>query len=193
MIIRELYRQYRQLIPALVLAIASVATIISAISGTVVINDETYDFALDAKHYGAFLMSAITVAAFFFWRQYYKYSLLLACILAALGLINFNAATMTAGIGIGPVTLALSPLLWLVGLLTYLLNKEKINSWFLDLLRPSEARLAEIQREETEQFKERFSRKPSEELMQIVAANSLVPTALMAARQLLQERETKDK
>jgi hypothetical protein len=90
---------------------------------------------------------------------------------------------------IGPIKLAIPPVLLLFGLLLYLLNHQKINVSLFALIKPSEERLARVRQEEIETFKSRFARKTTAELAQIIAAKQLVPTAIAAARQLVQERQ----
>ena len=114
---------------------------------------------------------------------------MLTCGLGVIDLINFTALQTTWGIRFGDTVVGLSPALLLVGVATYLLNYQGVNTFLFSLIKPSDQKIAEIQREEIADFKGRFSPKSTQELKQIVTANKLVPSALSAARQLLNERQ----
>lgn len=185
-----MYQRYAQLIPVLILLACCISTIITAISGTVDLGGDSYDFALSAQHYGAFGATAVSVFAFFWFRNYYKYCLALLFVLGATGLINFTALQRNAGLLLGELHVGLSPLMLVFGLAVYCLNTRKINAYFFALAKPSDKKIAQQQREQVAEFKSKFSRKPTEELEKIVADNKLVIAALAAARQLLQERNS---
>jgi hypothetical protein len=188
-----MYQRYRQLLPVLILLFFCICTLIHTLVSSEVIDGQTYYPVLSAKHYSAFAFTALAVASFFLFRPYYKYSLLLIFGLGIFGLLAFTTGEMTVGLGIGPIKLAIPPVLLLFGLLIFLLNYQKINTSLFALIKPSEERLARVRQEEIEEFKTRFTRKSAEELTQIATANRLVPTAVAAARQLLAERQAEAK
>jgi hypothetical protein len=174
-----MFQRYRQLIPALLLAACCLSTVIIATKSTIVV---------DNQHYAAFTLVLLSLGSFFFFRQYYRYFLGGCLFLGLLNLIYFTVFQANIGFGFGALAIRVNLIPLLVGLVTYVLNFQRVNSYLLDLIKPSPTRRASIQQEEIVQFKERFTRKSTEELVQLIAANKLVPAALTAARQLLQER-----
>jgi cytochrome c oxidase subunit IV len=184
-----IFQRYKQLIPALVLLACCINTIITAGMGTVTLDGADYNFALEAKHYGAFAATVVTLASFFLASPFYKHCLVLTLILSLFGLINFTALQMTWGLGFGDVSIGLSPILLLVSLVIYVLNSQRINTYLCALIKPSDEKIARIQQEEIAEFKSKFSRKSTEELTKIVASKKLIPSALTAAKQLLNERQ----
>jgi len=74
--------------------------------------------------------------------------------------------------------------------LIYATNSKKINPFLLALIKPSDEKIAQQRQEEIAEFKMKFSRKPTEELEQIISDNRLVISAMAAARQLLRERDS---
>ena len=186
--LKSLYQRYRQLIPALLLAACCVSAIRSAISATVTLDGNTLVFALSNQHYAAFTLNLLTLGSFFFLRRYYRYFLGVSLFLGLFNLVYFTATQTSVGLGFGALAISVNLASLLIGIVAYLLNFNRINAYFLNLLKPSPAEAAKVQQEDIAQFKERFARKSTEELAQLVVANKLVPAALTAARQLLQER-----
>ena len=174
-----MYLRYRQLIPTLILALACLGTLLNVISN---------GYALNPGHYGGFAATLVLLASFFWFRSSYSYLLLLCFLLALSGVINFLPSEMTIGLYIGELRVGLSIAGILLGLLVYILNHQRVNALLFNLIRPSTEKTAQVHQEAVGEFKERFNRKSPEELTQIVTANRLVPAAIEAARQLLQER-----
>ncbi|WP_210515410.1 hypothetical protein [Hymenobacter terricola] len=181
-------QRYRPLIPVIFLVICCINTIATVFGGTVTIDGIAYGYTLNAKHYGAFAATLATIASFFFLKHYYRYFLLFLFALGIFGLINFTASEISSGLNFGEVHVGMSPVLMVFGPLVYIFNYQKINSAIFSVIKSSDEKIASIQQEEISEFKNRFARKSSEELAQIVALNKLVPPALTAARQLLKER-----
>ncbi|MBJ6109165.1 hypothetical protein JAO73_09095 [Hymenobacter sp. BT523] len=170
------------------MAICSLSTILLWLKGTTTDDGAPADYVLNFRHYGAFAAVTATLASYFLARRYFKYFFALTFLLGVVGLINFTISEIKVGLTLGPLQIGLSPILVAVGIVTYLLYSNRINAKLLALLQPSEEKVAKVQEEEIEEFKEKFARKSTEELTQIVAANALLPNALLAAKQLLKER-----
>lgn len=185
-----MYQRYAPLLPVLVLVICCISTIVTALVGTVDSDGTTYNFTLDAKHYGAFAATAATAVSFFWPRKYYKYFLALIFVLGFCGLINFTAIQINAGLSFGELRIGLSPLMLLFGVLIYATNSKRINPFLLALIKPSDEKIAQQRQEEIAEFKMKFSKKPTKELEQIISDNRLVISALAAAQQLLRERNS---
>ena len=181
--------RYRPLIPVLIMTACCISTLLFWLQGTATIEDTPVYYELNAKHYGAFAATGATLASFFLLRRYFKYFFALTFVLGFVGLLNFTIAEMSMGISFGPLRIGVSPALALIGFVTCLLYPQRIASKLAALIKPSDEKIAKVQREEIATFKTRFSRKTTEELAQIVAADALIPSALSAARELLRERQ----
>ncbi|MDO7849273.1 hypothetical protein Q5H92_23115 [Hymenobacter sp. M29] len=179
--------RYRPLVPALIMAICCISTLIFWLKGTTNEAGAPVDYVLNAKHYGAFVATGATLASFFFLRRYFKYFFALTFLLGVLGLINFTLSEVNFYIAFGSLQIGSSPTLAIIGLVTFFLYPKRITTKLSALIKPSEEKIARAQQEEIAAFKERFSKKTAEELSQIVMANALVPSALIAARELLRE------
>lgn len=181
--------RYRQLLPLLLLVICCVSTTVTALKGTVELDGTAYGFALGPKHYGALAAVGTTLISFFFVKKYYKYCFALTLLLGVLGIINFTALQYNTGLTFGELYVGLSPVVLAVILLTYLLNYRRINPLLFALIKPSDEKINRLRQEEIEEFKNKFSRKSTKDLTQMVTHGKLVPSAITAAQQLLGERK----
>jgi hypothetical protein len=179
--------RYRPLIPALVLLLGCLGTLLN-----VVVNNTTADgyyYALTTQQYGGFVAVAVLLGSFFWFPRYYKYALAFCCLLALCSIINFLPGQLYISIGIDELHLKLGVDGLLLGALVYSLYHRRVNAWLTAAVRPPEHKIAQAYRDEVAEFKARFGRKPTEELQQIITAKKLVPAALAAAQQLLRERQ----
>jgi hypothetical protein len=182
-------KRYKKLIPVIFLAICSIITVVTAIQGNVILDGESYDFAPTEKHYGSFAALALATLAFFRFRGFYKYVLAAILLLTLFNIITFTPTQYAFNFGYEDSHLRLDLVALAFGLLVYFTNSDQINNAFLTALQPSEGKARERKLIEIEEFKDKFARKTSEELTQIVSANTLVPAAIAAARLLLKERQ----
>jgi hypothetical protein len=183
-----MYQRYRQLIQVLMLSVLCLNTLVAVVRSKVTVDNITYYDTLTAKHYGAITAAIVLVISFLWQRKYFNYALLFTFLLWTFRLINATLSETSIGLGIGELSLHVNPFGLLFGLLAYALNYQKVNTLLYGLIKPSEAKVARTQHDAIAEFKEQFTRKSSDELTQILAANKLVPAALAAAQQLLQER-----
>lgn len=161
---------------------------VTAIQGNVILAGESYEFALTSMHYGGMAAISLAVVAFFRFRPYYKYLLALTFLLGQAKIVSFTPTSYYFWLGSEESRLQLDLVAFVFGLLVYWTNASKINRAISGVLKPSAEKAQQLELVEIEEFKDRFSRKTTEELTRIVAANALVPSALAAARQLLKER-----
>lgn len=187
--LRKLYWRYRQLLPATVFLICCISTIATAIRGTVVLAGITYNFALSPKHYAGITATILTISVFFSLRVYYKYVLGLTFLLGFFDFIQFSPIQFNTGLTFGDVHIGINLVCLLAGVIIYALNHPRINRILTSPFKYDQERLRLLHQEEIEKYKEQFLRKSSEDLTQIVSSNKLVPAALTAANQLLQERQ----
>lgn len=182
-------QRYQQFIPIIFLTACSLVTVVTAIQGNIILAGESYDFAPTAKHYGAMAAIGLATAAFFRFRSFYKYVLAAIFLQALFKLISFTPTQYSFGIGSEDSQIQLDLVALAFALLVYWTNAPKINAAVFAALKPSEEKVHQQDLVEIEAFKDSFSRKTSEELIRIITANALVPSAVAAARQLLKERQ----
>ncbi len=177
--------KYKQLIPVLVLIVCCLWTISTALQGGV---------DLSGNQYGAFVVLTITVICFFIARPFYKYLLVLTLGLGLFNLINFIPAEVKTGFGIGSLMVYFSPVVFVVVLLTYFLNRNQANKVLFALIGPSPERAEKNrkaqQAEEINKFKTRYAKYADSELETILQEKKYVPEALQAAREILRNRNT---
>ncbi len=187
------YQTYKKLIPVIILTILSISTILTDLRGTVEMNGENYEFELTAKHYGAFLSIIINWLSFFAFRHLFKYVFTLTLIFGLINLINFTALQTISAVAFDKHQLGLQPTIFLISILTYIINFKRANEILYDIFGPTpEQANKNAQRRQTEQidkFKDRYSKFSDEQLNGILTENKFVPEALQAAQQLLTERQ----
>ncbi len=190
---KNAFNAYKQLIPIIFLAFYCIDAIATAIDGTVVMSYKAYEFELTIKHYIAFGVIVINLLMFFFYKAYFKYSLLLTILLGLFNIITFSALTETfslKGLGMG-----FQPSAILAGLLAYIINFKRATKLILKTVRTNYTpeQIAKIEKkkfvEETQKFMSRYKAYSTESLRQIVREKEFVPEAIEAAQQLITERE----
>jgi hypothetical protein len=190
---KQTYQTYKQLIPVIILTVLTILTILTAFRGTVEMGGENYDFELTTRHYGAFLAIIVTWVSFFTLRHLFKYVLTLTLLFGLINLINFTALQTMSFIAFDELKLGLQPTIFLISILTYIINFKRANELLYDIFGPTpEQANKNAQRRQTEQidkFKDRYSKFSDEQLNAILTENKFVPEALQAARQLLTERQ----
>ena len=188
-------KQQKQLLPLLLLTAYCIDSIQTAVRGTIVMEGETYEFALTTKHYIAFGAVTINFLTYFLLRQFYKYVIGLTVVLGLFSLMTFSALTSTSSFGINSLKIGFQPSAFWAGLLGYIINFKRVNEFIVDNLATKQtpeardtidkARFAEG----VEKFKQKYDGYSAETLTEIITANKYVPEALEAARQLLNERQ----
>ena len=197
----KVIKRHKQLLPLLVLTAYCIYVVIAAFRGTAVSLGEAYDFELQTKHYLAFGAVAINFLTYFFSRKFYVYTFGLTLVIAIFNLVLFSAFETTynfrAALNSINLEIGFPPAVWLAALLAYIINFNRINKYFITNLfkkTPEEAERYEKELfvEQTEKFKERYKHHSTEDLNEIVTTNKLVPPAIEAAHQLLNERQGED-
>jgi hypothetical protein len=194
----SVFKQHRQILPLLLLTGYCIDAVVTSIRGTVVMAGEAYDYELTTKHYIAFGVVAINFLIYFFLRQFYKYTLGLTVLVGLFNLIIFSALETTLGFSLNSLKVGFQPTAFLAGLLAYILNFKRVNSFIIDSI-ATERTPEEIEKnqqaifdEETQKYKDLFAEFSNESLTEILTADKYVPAALAAARQILNERETNE-
>lgn len=184
------YERHRQLLPTGILAGFCMYSILTATRGIVILDGTAYNFVLTPAHYGAITAVIVTLFSFFFARKLYKYLFGLTLALSLLDVIHFGPIQFNAGLTFGEWHIGMNLVCLLAGGTAYFLAYRRVNALVLAPFRYDQQKLKEIHCREIQEFKARFVRKSSEDLQQIITDNRLVPAAVTAARQLLQERQT---
>jgi hypothetical protein len=193
---RQTFEKYKQLIPVLVLAIISIATIMEFIQKApiIVASGETSWLTPTPKHYVAFAAVAICLIIFFVYRPFYKYVLGATFFLGLFDLINFTAEDTIFSLGLNSLKISFQPTTFYIIILTVIINLKEIRKKReenVQTIEPISNYSQDRFNEQFEKFKETYKNKTSDELTQIVTENKFTPAALEAARQLLNDRGNK--
>lgn len=180
--------RYRPLIPTLLVLLGCLGTLLYLVAHT--LSSPEYYYTPNTQQYGGFAAAATLLTSFFWLRSYYKYVVVACCLLALFSVISFLPSQFSIGFGTDELRLMLGVEGLLLSALVYGLYHQRANAWLTATIRPPKQKIAQAYRDEIAEFKTRFGRKTTEELQQIVAAKKLVPAALAAAQQLLQERQS---
>ncbi|MBT9395506.1 hypothetical protein KLP40_20240 [Hymenobacter sp. NST-14] len=184
-------RTHKNLLPVLLLAALSVYTILTVLSVPVYQGEEAYQRTFTLPHYGAFVAVLLLLAAYFQLRPLFRPLVLLTLALTLVGALNFLPDSLKLGLGFGDASLGVSILGVALGLLYYLPNRPAAHAFIRGLLfpPPSPAQAAQRQRASIDQFKQTFARRSDENLQLMLQERQLLPAALAAAQELLQERK----
>jgi hypothetical protein len=146
--------------------------------------------SLTSAHYIGFITVASCLASYLWLRPYFRYTLGITLLLSLFNLAVFLPSVLYIGLSFGEVGVKINPFSLLLLIAYYFLNRSGVHTFIRKYLLPvpAPAVLARQHRESIDQFKETFKRKSNESLQQMLADNKLVPNALVAARELLEER-----
>ncbi len=146
--------------------------------------------SLNIAHYIGFIAVASCVVSYLWLRPYFRYALGITLLLSLFNLVVFLPITLSMGLSFGDISIGLNPFALVLLIAYYFLNRSAVHTFIRKyvLPAPTPAVRARQHRESIDQFKETFARKSSESLQQMLTDNKLVSNALVAARELLQER-----
>jgi len=190
---KQIYEKYKQLMPLGILILFSFSAVFSAITGQVEIAGETQEFELLINHYLALLAIILNIIVYFKYRQYYKYTLPLTIFIGLFNLIIFSALESRSFISFGTIEIGGQPASLLAGITLYIINFEKINKAIFKVSdkKNSNKEVVQLWQEDIEKFKDKYQKYSTEALNHIVLEKRFVPEAIEAARQILQERNSK--
>ncbi|MBO0358698.1 hypothetical protein J0X19_12135 [Hymenobacter sp. BT186] len=187
----QFLRTNKNLLPLVLLAVVSVYTVLQVLTVPVYQDGEAYQRAFTLAHYGAFVALLLNLLAYFFRRQLFKPLLLLTLALTLLGIINFLPDSVKFNFGFGDVGVGFSILGLSLVLLYYFLNKPAAHAFINQHIipTPTPEKASQRRRESIDQFKKTFARKSDEHLLLMLQGRKVVAAALVAAQELLQERQ----
>lgn len=189
----SLLRPHRKLAPVVGLLLLSAYTIGSPLINQLLAAGRHSYFSATAAHYLGFACLLGTVIFYFFLHPFFRVALLLTLLLGLVNVVNFMPVRMSVGLTLGSAAVGIDPLSFAVLLVYYCLHKPAADSFLRQHLQsllpqPSPAHRTARWRASVEQFKQTFARKTDEALGLIVTEQKMVPAAVTAARELLQER-----
>lgn len=187
----QFLRTNKNLLPLLLLAALSVYTVLQVLNVPIYQDGKAYQRAFTLAHYGAFAALLLNLLIYFFYRQLFKPLLLLTLALTLLGIINFLPDSVKFNFGFGDVGIGFSILGLCLVLLYYFLNKSAAHAFINQHIipKPTPEKASQRRRESIDQFKKTFARKSDENLFLMLQERKVVPAALLAAQELLQERQ----
>ena len=187
----RLLRTNRNLVPVIPLATLSIYTIFVVLSVPVYQDGEAYSRAFTIAHYGAFAAVLLLLSTYFSYRQLFKPLLLLTLTLTLLGIINFLPVSARFNIGFGDAGIGFSILGLALMVWYYFLNRSAAHAVIRKNLfpAPTPKKAAMNKRESIDRFKKNFARKSTESLLLMVQERKVLPLALAAAQELLEERQ----
>ncbi|MCA8830406.1 hypothetical protein [Hymenobacter pini] len=187
----QFLRTNKNLIPVLLMAALSICTILTVLFVPVYQDGEAYQRAFTLAHYGAFVAVVLNLLAYFLRRPFFKPLLLLTLGLTLLSIINFLPDDFRFNFGFGDVGVGFSILGLVLVVLYYFMNKPTahafVNQHIIPTPTPEQA--ARRRRQRIDQFKNTFAKKSDESLRLMLQEKKVLPDALTAARELLQERQ----
>jgi hypothetical protein len=148
--------------------------------------------SLTSAHYIGFIAVASCFVSYLWLHSYLRYILGITLLLSLFNLVVFLPSVVSISLFFGEVGVRINPIALLLLIAYYFLNRSAVHVFIRKYLvpAPAPAVLARQRRENIDQFKQTFERKSNESLQQMLADNKLVPNALTAARELLEERGT---
>lgn len=183
---KQIFKKYALLLPAFVMACLCVFSAIEIFSGRLNVNSIE-------RFYITITIVLINFVSFFIVRSFYKYILLATLILGLFNLINFVPYQTEITMRVNSIEIKFQTITFLICIFTYFVNFKKTNKNIYNLLYPPLRPIAKLdpikQREQIEKVKERYAKYTNEELQIILTENKLMEEALMAASELLTERQ----
>jgi hypothetical protein len=148
--------------------------------------------ALTLAQYLGFIAVASCLVCYLWRPSYFRYALGITLLLNLFNLVVFLPSVVSISLAFDEIHAGLNPFALPLLLSYYLLNRSAVHVFIRKHLlpAPAPAALARQRRESIDQFKQTFKSKSNESLQQILVDNKLVYSALVAARELLEERGT---
>lgn len=111
-------------------------------------------------------------------------------LLGVLSIVRFFPTQYFIGFGIGALKIGFEFIMFSIGLIHYYANRSELSTFLKDLFNRevSEKDLQAIERIRIENFKKRFLSKTVKELQDIVNKKELLPEAVKAAEEILEEK-----
>lgn len=194
--LRTTFKEVRQLLPLLILAMFCANLVILAVVGKADSGGKIYDFSLTFWHFSAILLVAICFVFYFFYEKYLNYILGATILLGVFNLIGFSAFRISVGFFVNRLEVSFQPHAFCAGLIWFLLNVRTLIKSAFTGLQPAMNSVESGQvayegfNEAKEEFKERFVSYSDENLLEVIRDHRFVPAAKEAAVDLLSDRQS---
>jgi uncharacterized membrane protein len=189
---KQYFIKYKGLIPVLILTVFSAYSVIYTLANMMTEWDKHFLFT--SKHYAALVILTMNYIAFFKYRHYYKYTLLITLLLGFCNFVSFTVDEYNGYIQFNSIKFYVQPVFFLICVITYLLNFKRVNNSLKQAFQspPEYAAKKEIAdySEQLEKFKMLYSNYSDEQLQTIITEGKHTSQAINAARQILNERKS---
>ncbi len=126
-------KNHKNIIPLLLLTLISFNTLSKFIEVNYIENKGVL-LSHTTQHYLGFVFVIINYVMYFYLKKYYKHLMLLTLFLGLFNVIQFNLDVYTCSFGMNAVKLHFQPFVFVVILITYILNRKQINRFLADLI-----------------------------------------------------------
>jgi hypothetical protein len=179
-----LVKKHKNLIPLLILGIASIYTILNYFFNRSESDGIVYSYALSYENYLGFLAVVLNFLVYFLLRRQFKKVIIITMALGILGIFKYLPIELALNFGIiDSFTLTIEIFSFCIGLLYFLLN-------YRSLFRKTtnEEELPDLNK--VLDFKEKYAHKEDQELLEIVEDKRFTIEAKQAAAELLKKAKT---
>lgn len=173
----------------MVLTIMASITLIYFVLGVLQIDNVFGNLELTPAHYLGFITLLINYFIYFFAREYYKFIFGTTLLLGLFNFINFTPSKHTISIGVIVFEIPFQPYVFLIGLLTYILNINTVNSFLKASFNLSPKEQEMLEDEAIKKFMEKYKSFSNERLEAIVEDKRYASQAKEASRKILAQRK----
>lgn len=180
----RLIKKHKNLIPLIILGVASVYTILNYFFNRSESEGIVYSYGLSFENYFGFLAVVLNFLAYFLLRRQFKKVIIITIALGILGALNYLPIKFALNFGItDSFTLTIDFFSFCIGLLYFLLN-------YRSLLKQTNNKEELPDFNKVLDFKEKYADKADEELLEIVSDKRFTIEAKQAATELLKKANT---
>lgn len=186
------FDKYRQLIPLLLLTILTMVTLTTFVIGEFNYNIDNR-FSLTFKHYLGFATIIISYLTYFYSQKHFTLIIGITLLLGLFNLIIFNASQIITYIRIGSLEIGCQPYIFIICLVSYILNRKSVNNLLGEFFRPTPEQIIQRQEKyETEtiqKFINKYQSYSNEQLENILTDKRYVSEAIEASKRILEQRK----
>lgn len=180
----RLIKKHKNLIPLIILGVASVYTILNYLFNRSESEGIVYSYGLSFENYLGFLAVVLNFLAYFLLRRQFKKVIIITIASGVLGALNYLPIKFALNFGItDSFILTIDAFSLFIGLLYFLLNYRLLFKQTAD-----RQELADLNK--VLDFKEKYADKADEELLEIVSDKRFTIEAKQAATELLKKANT---
>ncbi|POY37416.1 hypothetical protein C3K47_06545 [Solitalea longa] len=187
-------KKHKNFIPIIFLLILSINTLINLITLEEAIDGVSYHRHFSIKNYLAFALLAILTVTYCYKRVWFKNLLAVFLLLSLANLINFTSGEYTGDLSFNSLSIGFGEIGFLLILSYFFINYKKVKAYIFSSVTIEKTAIEEefYYNEELEKFKKNLGHYSNQELEGLIYANKLVPHAVIAAKQIIEERQSVD-